>query len=164
MRSTRSLAVIASAALAVGLTGAAVRADDDTPAPPKKKIAYSPYPEKNFPNRVYFGDTHVHTSYSTDAGMIGNTLGPDEAYRFARGETVTSSTGQQVRLPRPLDFLVVADHAEAIGLAPAISESSPVVLQDPLGKKLYDLVKAGDPAGAYDAWRAARMSGSVALA
>ena len=45
----------------------------DIPGPTDKKIDYSPYPAKNFPNRVYFGDTHLHTSYSTDAGMIGNT-------------------------------------------------------------------------------------------
>jgi len=83
----------------------------DAPGPTNKKITYSPYPAKNFPNRVYFGDTHMHTSYSADAGMIGNTLGPDDAYRFAKGETVTSSSGQKARLARPLDFLVVADHA-----------------------------------------------------
>ncbi len=68
------------------------QAQDVPPTQPGKR-QYSPYPEQNFPNRVFFGDTHLHTSYSTDAGMIGNTLGPDEAYRFARGETVTSSTG-----------------------------------------------------------------------
>jgi len=65
----------------------------DAPGPTDKKIAYSPYPARNFPNRVYFGDTHLHTSYSTDAGMIGNTLGPEEAYRFACSEAVTSSSG-----------------------------------------------------------------------
>ena len=54
----------------------------DAPGPTNDKIDYSPYPTKNFPNRVYFGDTHLHTSYSTDAGMIGNILGPEEAYRF----------------------------------------------------------------------------------
>ncbi len=52
---------------------------DDVPGPATHRIQYSPYPEKNFPNRVYFGDTHMHTSYSADAGMIGNTLGPDDA-------------------------------------------------------------------------------------
>jgi hypothetical protein len=79
----------------------------DAPGPTDKKIAYSPYPAKNFPSRVYFGDTHLHTSYSTDAGMIGNTLGPEEAYRFARGEEVKSSSGLPAKLQRPLDFLVV---------------------------------------------------------
>ena len=51
------------------------QAQDVPPTQPGKR-QYSPYPEQNFPNRVYFGDTHLHTSYSTDAGMIGNTLGP----------------------------------------------------------------------------------------
>ncbi|MCZ6831212.1 MAG: DUF3604 domain-containing protein, partial [Gammaproteobacteria bacterium] len=42
---------------------------------------------------VYWGDTHLHTQYSTDAGMIGTTLRPEDAYRFAMGEEVTSSSG-----------------------------------------------------------------------
>ncbi len=61
-------------------------------------------------------------SYSTDAGMFGTRLGPDEAYRFARGEEVTSNTGLRVRLQRPLDFLVISDHAENLGLATMIGE------------------------------------------
>jgi hypothetical protein len=52
------------------------------------KKQYSPYLDIGYPQRVFWGDTHVHTSFSTDAGMIGNMLGPEEAYRFARGETV----------------------------------------------------------------------------
>ena len=52
---------------------------------------YSPYLDQSFPNRVFWGDTHLHTSYSTDAGMIGNTLGPDEAFRFARTLPRTSA-------------------------------------------------------------------------
>ncbi len=55
------------------------------------KTEYSPYLDNRYPDRVYFGDTHVHTSYSTDAGMLGNFLGPDAAFRFARGETVRAS-------------------------------------------------------------------------
>ena len=131
---------------------------DSYDAPPPAaidKARYSPYPEQDFPNRVFFGDTHLHTSYSTDAGMIGNTLGPEEAYRFARGETVTSSTGLPARLSRPLDFLVVADHAENLGLAPAIVESNPELLKNAWGKKVHDLVQQGTIEGAteaYDAW------------
>ncbi|MEG0822218.1 MAG: DUF3604 domain-containing protein [Burkholderiaceae bacterium] len=138
-------------------------AQDDVPSILPGQRQYSPYPQQTFPNRVYFGDTHVHTSYSTDAGMIGNKLGPDEAYRFARGETVTSSTGLPVRLPRPLDFLVVADHAEGLGVAPMIAESNPELLKDPLGKTIHDRVKAGDPIGAYNAWRGARTAGTNTL-
>jgi hypothetical protein len=130
-------------------------ADGDAPPPADRKIAYSPYPEKHYPNRVFFGDTHLHTSYSTDAGMIGNRLGPAEAYRFARGETVISSTGLAVRLQRPLDFLVVSDHAENLGLAPMIAEDNPALLSDPWGKSVRDLVKIGTieaSVQAYEKW------------
>ncbi len=113
---------------------------------------YSPYPEENFPNQVFFGDTHLHTSYSTDAGMFGNTLGPEEAYRFAKGQLVVSSTGVPARLNRPLDFLVVADHAENLGLAPMIENSNPELLKSAWGKQVHDLVKTGKPDEAYALW------------
>jgi hypothetical protein len=122
---------------------AAVASAQDVPVPKPGDRDYSPYPEQEFPNQVFFGDTHVHTSYSVDAGMIGNVLGPDVAYRFAKGETVTSSMGVRARLVRPLDFLMVADHAEALGVAPMIEASDPALLQDPLGRELHDLVKKG---------------------
>jgi len=120
-----------------------------TKAPQKE---YSPYLNYNYPDKVFFGDTHLHTSYSTDAGLFGNKLGPDEAYRFAKGEMVTSSTGVRARLLRPLDFLVVSDHAENLGLAPMISESNPGLLENNWGKKIHDLVKAGKLGEAYSMW------------
>ena len=116
------------------------------------KAEYSPYLDRGYPDRVYFGDTHLHTSYSTDAGMMGCRLGPEEAYRFARGEEVTSSTGVRARLLRPLDFLVVADHAENLGLAPMIAESNPDLLKSEWGRKVHDLVKSGKGGDAYNAW------------
>lgn len=116
------------------------------------KKEYSPYLHRAFPQRVLWGDTHVHTSYSTDAGMIGNTLGPDEAFRFARGETVRASAGARARLIRPLDFLVVADHAENLGLATLIANSDPNLLRNAWGKIVHDLVKAGKAMEAYAAW------------
>jgi len=73
--------------------------------------------------------------------MIGNRLGADEAYRFARGETVTSSTGLPTRLGRPLDFLVISDHAENLGIPLAIAESNPKLLKSEWGRQIYDLVK-----------------------
>ena len=112
---------------------------------------YSAYTDQTFPNRVFFGDTHLHTSYSTDAGMGGQRLGPEEAYRFARGEEVTSTTGLRAKLRRPLDFLVVADHSENLGLAPLIANSDPSVLNNPLAKKWHDMTKSG-PEGAYKAF------------
>lgn len=129
-----------------------LQAQMDAPRTPPGDRTYSPYPEENFPNQVFFGDTHLHTSYSTDAGMFGNTLGPEEAYRFAKGELVVSSTGVPARLHRPLDFLVVADHAENLGLAPMIAKSNPQLLTSDWGRQIHDLVKAGNLAEAYTMW------------
>ncbi|MGR3662179.1 MAG: DUF3604 domain-containing protein [Paracoccaceae bacterium] len=124
----------------------------DVPHTAPGDAEYSPYPEQNFPNQVLFGDTHLHTSYSTDAGLFGTTLGPDEAFRFAKGETVTSSTGIPVRLDRPLDFLVIADHAENLGLSPLIEVSDPGLLKNEWGREIHDLTKAGKLGDAYAMW------------
>jgi hypothetical protein len=113
---------------------------------------YSPFLDQSYPNRVLWGDTHLHTSYSTDAGMIGNTLGPDEAFRFARGEKVRASMGAYAQLVRPLDFLVVADHAENLGLAPMIAEANPELLATEWGREIHDIVKSGDLMGGYVMW------------
>lgn len=113
---------------------------------------YSPWVVDDTNTRVYWGDTHLHTSYSADAGMIGNTLGPDQAYRFAMGEEVVTSSGQRARLVRPLDFLVVSDHAENLGLAPMIANSDPGLLATEYGKKLHDMVKKGERHEAFMIW------------
>jgi hypothetical protein len=141
-----SIAVPVSAQEYAGELG--IDADDVTLGKPE----YSPYINQSYPNRVLWGDTHLHTSYSTDAGMIGNFLGPDDAFRFARGEAVRASAGERARLIRPLDFLVVADHAENLGLAPLIAESNLDLLRNPWGKQAHDLVKSGDLFGAYAFW------------
>ncbi len=80
--------------------------------------ASAPTTAKTTPDAVYWGDTHLHTSYSFDAGAFGNTLDPNDAYRFARGEKITASMGQEAQLIKPLDFLVVADHSDNMGMVP----------------------------------------------
>jgi hypothetical protein len=90
--------------------------------------AYSPYAKRNFPERPLWGDSHLHTSLSMDAGLFGNRLSPTEAYRFARGEEVVSSTGQAVRLGRPLDWLVIADHSDGMGMVGDIASGKPALL------------------------------------
>jgi len=160
---TRLLMTAAASALLLAMPATAQEAED-VPAASPSGHSYSPYPEQNFPSRVFFGDTHLHTSYSTDAGMIGNTLGPEEAYRFARGETVTSSTGLPARLQRPLDFLVVADHAESIGAAPAIARKDPIILETEFGRQLVEFVKNGQPDKAYDLWLKAGSTNNNPLA
>ena len=117
---------------------------------PKKE--YSPYVDDHFPNNVYFGDTHLHTSWSADIGMAGATLGPDEAYRVSRGETVTSYKGWKVKLVRPLDFIVVADHSENLGVADFIRRSDPIILANKNGKRWHDLSKAGKGYEAFLEW------------
>ena len=103
------------------------------------KADYSPFVDRHVPDRVLWGDTHLHSSYSFDAGFFGNTLPPEQAYRFARGEEVTSSTGERVKLIRPLDFLVVADHAEYFGLADLMTRGDPVISEDPVTARWYKL-------------------------
>ena len=89
------------------------------------KPPYSPYAGRNFPTRPYFGDTHLHTSYSMDAGAFGARLGPKDAYRFAKGEEVIASSGQRAKLSRPLDFLVVTDHSDGMGFFPQLMAAIP---------------------------------------
>lgn len=116
-----------------------------------------------FPDQLLWGDTHLHTKFSFDAGMVGNRLGPDEAYRFAAGETVTSSTGVPARLRQPLDFLAVSDHAESLGLAPAIAERNPLVLEDANASRMLELIAEGRPVEAFRMWQKLRAGGNYVL-
>src|SRR5258707_7396178 len=105
------------------------------------KPSYSPYAGRNFPTRPFFGDTHLHTSISVDAGAFGCRLAPVEAYRFAKGEEITASSGQPVRLSRPLDFLVVADHSALMALFPMIFRGDPIVTATEKGRKWNEQIK-----------------------
>ena len=101
---------------------------------------YSPYVNESFPRNVYWGDTHLHSSLSSDAFGLGVTLGPDAAFRFASGNTVTSTWGAEARLSRPLDFMVLADHAESLGMMNLVQEGDSRVLQDPKIKRWHELL------------------------
>lgn len=114
---------------------------------PEKSI-YSPYAGRNFPTRPYFGDTHLHTGFSMDAGAFGARLTPSDAYRFARGEELQSNSGQPVKLSRPLDFLVVADHSDGMGFFPLLMGGDPTLLATEQGRRWYDLIKGGKGADA----------------
>ena len=112
------------------------------------KPGYSPYAGRTFPTMPLFGDTHLHTAYSMDAGAFGARLTPRDAYRFARGEELTSNTGQPVKLSRPLDFLVVADHSDGMGFFPQLMAGDPALLATPQGRKWYDEIRGGKGADA----------------
>jgi hypothetical protein len=109
------------------------------------KKEYSPYVGKQYPMNVYFGDTHLHTSYSPDASVVGNSkLGPEEAFKLAKGEEVTAHNGMKVKLIRPLDFLVVSDHAEYLGLLPLIRAQDPNLMKDPKAQRWYKLLNGSE--------------------
>ncbi|TXS92930.1 DUF3604 domain-containing protein [Parahaliea maris] len=111
--------------------------------PVDPELPYSPYATGSASTRVFWGDTHLHTSFSMDAGAFGNRLGLDEAYRFARGEEVESTTAGRARLARPLDFLVIADHSDNMGFFPDMFAGDPRILADKTGKQWYDDINAG---------------------
>ena len=105
--------------------GGLVTDDTESLSAAARKEPYSPYAQRNFPTRPLWGDTHLHTAVSFDAGTFGARLLPPDAYRFARGEEVISSTGYSARLSRPLDFLVVADHSDNMGFFPNLQAGGP---------------------------------------
>ncbi|PKI18214.1 hypothetical protein CXF71_00375 [Colwellia sp. 12G3] len=111
----------------------------------KVTVEQKPAPAKTpqYAQNVYFGDTHLHTSNSFDAGAFGNTLPPDVAYQYARGEQVTASMGLKTKLIKPLDFLVVADHSDNMGMIPDLYAGKKEIIANPMGKEFYDGLKAG---------------------
>jgi len=113
--------------------------------------AYSPYAQRSFPSNVYWGDTHLHTGLSLDAGLFGNVLGHKDAYRLARGEEIETSTGLPIKLSRPLDWLVITDHSDMMGImgiATDIQKGAPNILANPKGKEWAEgFAKGGQAAG-----------------
>jgi Protein of unknown function (DUF3604) len=136
-------ALVALPALAADPTTDIGTLDKETAERTHQKAPYSPYAGRNFPTRPFFGDTHTHTSFSMDAGAFGARLGPKDAYRFAKGEEVITSSGQRAKLSRPLDFMVVTDHSDNMGFFPDLFAGKPEVLADPTGRRWYDMIQSG---------------------
>ena len=142
---------ICSLLLAIFFLGAAMTASAQI-TPSKDSLsdlypgkAYSPYADRKFPDQVFWGDTHLHTGLSMDAGLFGARLGLDDAYRFARGEQVMASSGQPVKLGRPLDWLVIADHSDGMGFFSDMAAGAPDIIKYEQGRRWYDgLQKGGD--------------------
>ena len=108
---------------------------------------YSPNVGQTFPDRVYWGAAHNHTSYSFDAGMFGVTLTPDDLFKFATGGEVTVDNGMKVKIDRPLDWLSITDHAEYLGISDQIRDGNPDLLANPQGKRWYEMSKQGPQEG-----------------
>tara|TARA_R110002110_G_C13470525_1_gene720932 strand:+ start:44579 stop:46501 length:1923 start_codon:yes stop_codon:yes gene_type:complete len=152
---------------AVALTTVSTIAEESRGAAQSKSIIaerpYSPSAERNFPTDVYFGDTHVHTGHSADAGGAGTTLMPRDAYRFALGEQVTSNSGLPVKLARPYDFFMITDHTDAMGAIVDIIQGAPNVMATESGRRYNkDFNEGGDVAGEA-MWRLIAEFGSGKL-
>jgi len=154
-------ALLSTSLIALSTAGIA----QDVPlAPPPEAATYSPYTGQDFPNQVLFGDTHLHTGFSADAGLVGAVRTPDDAYRFAKGEVVTSNQGIPARLGRPLDWLVVADHAENLGLPIAMRERNPDLLATEWGAEITEIAAPGtidSMIASYNKWAQAVLLDGV---
>lgn len=107
---------------------------------------YTPQASQDYPQNVYWGDTHLHTRNSADAYSLGNeNLTPIDAYRFARGQEILAHNGMRVRLKRPLDFLVVSDHAEYLGGYYRYNVDDPMVTETAAGKQWSGYIAEGSP-------------------
>jgi hypothetical protein len=113
------------------------------PARFHKEPGYSPYAGRRYPERPYFGDEHVHTSWSVDAGGTGTTLGPEEATRFARGEEVVATSGQPVKLGQPLDWVAITDHSDMMGMITEIKGGNPEMMADSTLKRWREMFNGG---------------------
>ncbi|MHC4761131.1 MAG: DUF3604 domain-containing protein [Planctomycetota bacterium] len=121
----------------------AVKADEEAVKDSFRPPGYSPYAGQNYPTKVLWGDTHLHTNLSLDARAFGVILGPEEAYRFARGDEISSSHGERLKLSRPLDWLVVSDHSDAMGAMNEIVKGNPNLLRDPKVKDWHERIRQG---------------------
>jgi len=143
---SRALVCIVLAAGFAGSAGAQIAPSKESLSDLYPGKAYSPYAQRSFPDRVFWGDTHLHTGLSMDAGLFGARLGLEDAYRFARGEEVMASSGQPVRLGRPLDWLVIADHSDGMGFFNDLAAGEPSILKYDQAKPWYQGLQAGGEA------------------
>ena len=125
--------------------------------------SYSPKVNQTYPMEVYWGDTHLHTNLSVDAYFGGNKLGPEEAYRFAKGEEITPNRGKPERLRRPLDFLVIADHVANMGVMTGFEENNPELVNSTIGRYWYSKFKAVSEIEKNDPTKAAQLSRELML-
>ncbi|PCO04898.1 hypothetical protein AWR36_012320 [Microbulbifer flavimaris] len=101
--------------------------------------------QRDYPTDAYFGDTHVHTGWSADAGMDGAILTPEDAYRFALGEEVDSNSGVKAKLERPYDWFMITDHSDGMGVINEIIAGNPEMMEDATIKRWSEALNSGDP-------------------
>ena len=137
-RAHGGLATLAALALAACDGAGAGSADEAAAGDERDDVALA-----EFPDRPYWGDTHLHTDLSVDAFGFGVRLGPEDALKFARGDEVTATTGMAARLDRPLDFLVISDHSDAMGATRRLYDTPRILVRDPTLRRWYDMMHQG---------------------
>lgn len=145
---TTALRRLVPVALGVATIGATLTAclpefEDDSAAPEVAAAVTAPAADSKYPMRVLWGDEHVHTALSLDGGIAGTTLLPEDSIRFARGEEVTSSTGAKMRLSRPMDWIAITDHSDAMGVITELRAGNPTMMANPTGKRWHDMMLQG---------------------
>lgn len=110
--------------------------------------AYSPYAQRSFPSQVFWGDTHIHTGLSMDAGLFGNTTDLETMLKFARGGEVVSTTGQPVKLARPLDWIVTTEHSDGMGMITDLAKGAPNIMASEQGARWSRALQEGGEASA----------------
>ncbi len=145
---------LAKSLVILGVLGALAGCDTQTSEPQNAH-------DGRLPQQVYWGDLHLHSRYSFDAYTFGNrSLSPDAAYRFAKGEAVAAHNGDRAQLSRPLDFLMVSDHAEYLGVLANIQDRQPQIMSLPLGQRWARYLEEGNTAPIINEWVAA-VSGTL---
>lgn len=126
--------------------GTVLASESESTDPNLDPMKFSPHANNTQPNNVYWGDSHLHTGLSLDAGLFGNTVTIDDAYRLARGEQINSAKGIPLKLARPLDWLIVTDHTDLMGIASDIQQGADNIIANPKGKEWHEGFKKGGKA------------------
>ncbi len=142
---TLSALIVVSIGL-LALSGCSKKEPPVATTPPASPAAPTEPAATQYPENVYWGDTHVHTGWSADAGLDGAVTSPEDAFRFARGDEVKSNTGQMARLKRPLDWMVITDHSDGMGTINEIRAGNPEMISDPFLKRMYEAMSGTDEA------------------
>ncbi|WP_245439733.1 DUF3604 domain-containing protein [Microvirga aerophila] len=99
--------------------------------------------QANPEREAFFGETHVHTGWSFDAYIFGNTMtGPAEAYAYATGEPIRHPLGYTIKIDTPLDWMGVTDHSEYVGTVRLANDPSSPISKLPIAEKLKVRTKA----------------------
>ena len=125
-----------------------------------KAPAYSPYAGRDYPRRVLWGDTHLHTANSWMPQRSATRSAPSRPTVSRAARRWSPRSGQAARLSRPLDFLVVADHAEGLGSAGEIKKGNPNLMADPTLRRWHDMMAAGGDSAAQAAIEIIRSVGT----